>query len=113
MNLIETLDVISCIVLTPGLTFLGVAVWNAAIMPQQLRRPIALLMWMQAATCAAFLVGMILLVVELESIAHWLRAVLVGAQAITVTLVIVRTLRLHRVLTAVLIVTLTLALGGI
>jgi len=112
MSHTELLNVIACIVLTPGLTFLGVTVWNAVVMPEQLRQPISLLLWLQAATCSVFLIGMILRIVQLDLFTDWASAFLVGAQAITVVMVIVRMLRLHKHLAAILIVLLVLLLSG-
>ncbi len=112
MSHTELLNVIACIVLTPGLTFLGVTVWNAVVMPEQLRQPISLLLWLQAATCSVFLIGMILRIVQLDLFTDWASAFLVGAQAITVVMVIVRMLRLHKYLAAILIVLLVLLLSG-
>lgn len=77
--------------LIPGLAYLGVRVWNAAMMPEMLRRPIATILWLQSGIYTLFMVGLILL-----RFAHplsglvWLNTALIFLQALLVLRVLWR-----------------------
>ena len=43
MSIDEILRTIMYVLLIPGLAYLGVRVWNAVVMPEVLRRPIAVM----------------------------------------------------------------------
>ena len=48
MSIDEILRTIMYVLLIPGLAYLGVRVWNAVVMPEVLRRPIAVMLWLQS-----------------------------------------------------------------
>jgi hypothetical protein len=49
------------VLLIPGLAYLGVRVWNALVMPELLRKPIAMMLWLQAGIYTLFMAGLLFL----------------------------------------------------
>lgn len=82
----------------PGATYMGVRVWNGVIMPPELRRPIAIWLWLQAAIYAMFMVGLFLLRLWNPSQALlWFNTMLIGLQAATTIAAVVQVSRLRKV----------------
>lgn len=97
--------------LVAGSSYAGVKVWNAVIMPDSLRRPIAVFLWLQSAIYTMLMVS--LLLTTLGHSVHWLIWIttsLMGAQACTVIAVAVRMSRVRRLASLVLLPLLFLAM---
>ena len=86
MSIDEILRTIMYVLLIPGLAYLGVRVWNAVVMPEVLRRPIAVLLWLQSGIYTLFMVGLLTLRIMQRpaTVLLWLNTVLIMAQALLI-----------------------------
>lgn len=60
MSTDEVVRALSYAVMIAGFSYIGVRVWNAVMMPEMLRRPVAVLLWLQGAIYALIMVGLLL-----------------------------------------------------
>lgn len=105
-------DYIIMLLLVP---YVGVRVWNAAVMPDELRRPVAVFLWLQAAIYALLMVGLLLLRLwEPIPPLVWVNTVFIKLQMITVVVVALRMskLRKARLIQSVMLAFMALFLGG-
>lgn len=111
-ELIRTASYIVMILLVP---YVGVRVWNAVVMPDELRRPVAMFLWLQAAIYTLFMAGLLLLRLWQPSpLMLYVNTFFIVAQAITVLVVALRMSRLHRarLIQALVIGFMAMFLGG-
>mgnify|MGYP001297445185 CR=1 FL=1 len=103
-RLIEsTVLILGYAVLSPGAAAMGVMVWNAVVVPQGLRRPVALFLWLQAAIYTTLLVNSLdPLIIHLSFDLLLINAALVCAQALIGAMVIFQMFRLRKLLTSML-----------
>lgn len=103
------------IIITCG-GYLGIKVWNAVIMPEQLRKPVAMFIWLQSGIYALFMTGLFLLRLWQPSQALlWLNTALIGTQAAITLLVVFRVSRLRQarsLILAIIIVLTVLVIGA-
>ena len=95
--------------------YIGVRVWNAVVMPDELRRPVAMFLWLQAAIYTLLMTGLLLLRLwQPSAVLLWTNTALITLQAIVVLIVAVRMSRLRaaRLIQAVVIGFVALFLGG-
>ena len=116
---LEILLALFLIASPPMLGYLGVRVWNATIMPQILRRPVAVFLWLQGAINSLTLFYLLMIhlfpIKQFPSLA--LGTILVGLQTAVLLWVIIKLTQLHRMgmlnrLPAVLLSILFLFPGG-
>lgn len=97
MSVDEIMRVMAYTVLVPGTAYLGVRIWNAWVMPEELRKPIAMFLWVQASIYTLFMIGLLL-----TRLWHpipfllYINTVLIGTQAIMIVLVGFRVSRIKR-----------------
>lgn len=96
MSIDELARTASYIVIILFVPYIGVRVWNAVVMPDELRRPVALFLWLQAAIYTLLMAGLLMLRLWHPSpVALWINTFLIMAQALTVLVVALRMSRLH------------------
>lgn len=93
----EVIRTIAYIVMMPGLSYVGVRVWNAVIMPEELRRPVAITLWLQSAIYMLLMAGLLLtrLWQPVPGLLY-LNTIFILMQAAMIVLVCVRVSRLRR-----------------
>jgi len=107
MSADEVVRAMSYAVMIAAFGYIGVRVWNATVMPEMLRRPVALLLWLQGAIYALIMIGLLLL-----RLAHpvpallWVNTGLILTQALVCVFVMVKVFRRHaaRLLATVVVV---------
>lgn len=73
------------VLLIPGLAYLGVRVWNAVVMPEVLRRPIAVMLWLQSGIYTLFMVGLLSLRLwHSIPVLLWVNTALIAAQSLLI-----------------------------
>ena len=113
MSIDDVLRTIAYCVIIPGATYTGIRVWNAHVMPEHLRRPVAVFLFLQSAIYTLFMVGLILVRLWHPSPALlWINTVFVFSQAIIVIIVVLRLSRLRRAIVSVAFMLAALLLGG-
>ena len=94
MSTDEVIRALAYALMVASFAYIGVRVWNATMMPDLLRRPVAVLLWLQAAIYALIMIGLLLL-----RLAHpvpalvWLNTALITTQAVVCVYVIVQVFR--------------------
>ena len=114
MSTDEVIRALAYALMVASFAYIGVRVWNAAVMPDMLRRPVAVLLWLQAAIYSLIMIGLLLL-----RLAHpvpalvWLNTALITTQAVVCVGVIVQVFR-HQAerMIAVLLAVLMMVRGG-
>ena len=97
MSIDELIRTASYIVMILFVPYVGVRVWNAVVMPDELRRPVAVFLWLQAAIYTLFMAGLLLLRLWQGSpFMLWVNTFFIVAQAVVVLVVAVRMSKLHR-----------------
>jgi hypothetical protein len=97
VNSDEIIRAIGYCILIPGSAYVGVRIWNAAIMPDRLRRPVATFLWLQSAIYTLLMTGLFLSRLwHPQPALLWLNTFLIIAQACTVIIVLVRVSRIKR-----------------
>jgi len=89
----EVVRVFSYAGLIAAVAFIGVRVWNATMMPDLLRRPVAVILWLQASIYLLIMVGLLLL--RFHHVIPplvYLNTALIFAQAVTAWYVVVKML---------------------
>jgi hypothetical protein len=91
--------------LVSGASYAGVKVWNAVIMPDPLRRPIAVFLWLQSGIYTMLMISLLCTVLGcgIGSWLVWVTTTLMGAQACTVIAVAARVSRFRRFASLILI----------
>lgn len=115
MSIDELARTASYILMILFVPYIGVRVWNASVMPDELRRPVAVFLWLQAGIYTLFMAGLLLLRLwEPVPLMLWANTLFIVAQAIVVLVVAVRMAKLHaaRLIQAVVIGIVALFLGG-
>ena len=91
MSIDELIRTASYIVMIPFLPYIGVRVWNAVVMPDELRRPVAIFLWLQASIYTLIMAGLLLLRLWQPSfVLLYVNTTLIAAQAVIVLVVAVR-----------------------
>jgi len=111
-DMIRTASYIIIITLVP---YVGVRVWNAMVMPDELRRPVAVFLWLQAAIYTLFMAGLILVrLFQPSPFLLWINTIVIVAQALTVIVVALRMskLRASRLIQALVVGVMATFLGG-
>lgn len=104
----ELLRILFYCTLVSGGTFTGVKVWNASMMPHELRRPVAVFFWLQAAIYALLMISLLLTINGQSSPPlRWLNTILIGFQACTVLAVAVRAARFRKAMLPLITMVLT------
>ena len=86
-------DYIVMILVVP---YIGVRVWNAVVMPDELRRPVAMFLWLQAAIYTLFMAGLLLLRLwEPVPLLVWTNTLFIKVQMLVVVVVALRMSRMH------------------
>jgi len=86
-------DYIIIVLLVPHI---GVRVWNAVVMPDELRRPVAVFLWLQAAIYAFFMIGLLLLRLwQPSETMVWMNTILIKVQMLTAVVVAIRMSKMH------------------
>ena len=76
--------------------YIGVRVWNAVVMPDELRRPVAMFLWLQASIYTLLMTGLLLLRLWKPSpFMLYVNTALIATQSVTVIFVAVRMSRLR------------------
>ena len=113
MSIDDVLRTIAYIVIIPGATYTGVKVWNAHVMPEHLRRPVAVFLFLQSAIYTLFMVGLILVRLWHSVPALlWVNTAFIFSQAIVVAIVVLRLSRSRRAIVSVVFMLAALLLGG-
>lgn len=115
MSIDELARTASYILMILFVPYIGVRVWNAVVMPDELRRPVAMFLWLQAGIYTLFMAGLLLLRLwEPVPLMLWANTLFIVAQAIVVLVVAVRMAKLHaaRLIQAVVIGIVAMFLGG-
>lgn len=95
MSTDEMLVTVGFSLLIPGVTLVGILVWNAVVMPSMLRRPVAVLLWLQGVIYSTQMVSLLLLrLSEPSAVVAWIKAVAVLLQVMTVLVIIMRVYQL-------------------
>ena len=111
-ELIRTASYIVMILFVP---YIGVRVWNAVVMPAELRRPVALFLWLQASIYTLIMAGLLLLRLwQPSTLLLYVNTVLIAVQAVIVLVVALRMskLRKARLIQSVMLAFMALFLGG-
>ena len=111
-ELIRTASYIVMILFVP---YIGVRVWNAVVMPAELRRPVAVFLWLQASIYTLIMAGLLLLRLWQPSfVLLYVNTTLIAAQAVIVLVVALRMskLRKARLIQSVMLAFMALFLGG-
>lgn len=108
MGIDEIIRTVAYTVIIPGAAYTGVKVWNAHIMPEHLRRPVAVFLFTQSAIYTLLMAGLLLthLYRPMPPLL-WLNTVFIFSQAVTVTVVALRLSRLRNALLSVAFVVVT------
>jgi len=94
MSTDEVIRALAYALMVASFAYIGVRVWNATMMPDMLRRPVAVLLWLQASIYALIMIGLLLL-----RLAHpvpalvWLNTALITTQAVVCLYVLVQVFR--------------------
>lgn len=115
MSIDEILRTASYVCMILFVPYIGVRVWNAVVMPDELRKPVAVFLWLQAAIYTLFMAGLLLLRLwEPAPLMLWVNTVFIVAQAAIVLVVAVRMskLRKARLIQAVMLAFMANFLGG-
>lgn len=98
MSADEVVRTVAYIAMMPGLSYVGVRVWNAVIMPEELRRPVAVILWLQSAIYTLLMVGLLLTRLWQQPVPGllYLNTIFILMQAAMIVLVCVRVSRLRR-----------------
>lgn len=115
MSIDELVRSFAYVVMIPGLSLVGVFVWNSQVMSPSLRRPVALMLWLQACIYTLFMVGLLLLRLwEPSRMCLLLNTTLIISQAVTVWVVIfqVHRFRINRIVGLVVLAVVALFIGG-
>lgn len=108
MGIDEIIRTVAYTVIIPGAAYTGVKVWNAHIMPEHLRRPVAVFLFTQSAIYSLLMAGLLL-----THIYHpmppilWINTAFIFSQAVTVTVVALRLSRIRNALLSVAFVVVT------
>lgn len=111
----EIIRTLAYIVIIPLAGYVGVRVWNALIMPIDLRRHVAIFLWLQSAIYTMLMVGLLLLRLwHSVPILLWLNTVFIVSQAVVLIVVVVQANRVRaaRLLQALILLTTILILRG-
>ena len=96
MSIDELLRTASYVVMILLVPYIGVRVWNAVVMPDELRRPVAMFLWLQASIYTLFMAGLLLLRLwHSVPLLLWVNTAFIIAQAAIVLIVAVRMSRMH------------------
>lgn len=91
MSIDEILRTIMYVLLIPGLAYLGVRVWNAVVMPEVLRRPIAVMLWLQSGIYMLFMVDLLALRLwQPLPFLLWVNTVFIASQSLLIVYIGVR-----------------------
>lgn len=115
MSIDEILRTIMYVLLVPGLAYLGVRVWNAVAMPEVLRRPIAVLLWLQSGIYMLFMVGPLALRLwQPLPFLLWVNTVFIASQSLMIVYIGVRVWhnKIKPILSLVMLFVLTILLLG-
>lgn len=115
MSIDEILRTIMYVLLIPGLAYLGIRVWNAVVMPDVLRRPIAVLLWLQSGIYMLFMVGLLALRLwQLLPFLLWVNTVFIASQSLLIVYIGVRVWHneIKPILSLVMLFVLTILLLG-
>lgn len=97
MSIDELIRTASYIVMILFVPYVGVRVWNADVMPDELRRPVAVFLWLQAAIYTLFMAGLLMLRLWQPSpLALYVNTFFIVAQSVIVLVVALRMSKLHR-----------------
>ena len=96
MSIDELLRTASYVVMILLVPYVAVRVWNAVVMPDELRRPVAMFLWLQASIYTLFMAGLLLLRLwEPVPLLLWVNTAFIIAQAAVVLVVALRMSRMH------------------
>ena len=96
MSIDELLRTVAYIIMILFVPYVGVRVWNAVVMPDELRRPVAAFLWLQAAIYTLLMSGLLLLRLwQPQPVLIYVNTALITAQAAIVLLVALRMSRMH------------------
>ena len=96
MSIDELLRTVAYIIMILFVPYVGVRVWNAVVMPDELRRPVAMFLWLQAAIYTLFMAGLLLLRLwQAVPLLLWVNTAFIITQAIIVLIVALRMSRMH------------------
>ena len=115
MSIDEILRTIMYVLLIPGLAYLGVRVWNAVVMPEVLRRPIAVMLWLQSGIYTLFMVGLLSLRLwQPLPVLLWVNTSLIAAQSLTIVYIAYKVWhsKIKPILSLVMLFVLTIPLLG-
>jgi hypothetical protein len=115
MSIDEILRTVAYIIMILFVPYIGVRVWNAVVMPDELRRPVAVLLWLQAGIYTLFMTGLLLLRLwQASPFLLWVNTMLITAQAVIVLIVAMKMSKLHkaRLIQSVMLAFATLIIGG-
>jgi len=115
MSIDEILRTIMYVLLIPGLAYLGVRVWNAVVMPEVLRRPIAVMLWLQSGIYTLFMVGLLSLRLwQPWPVLLWVNTSLIAAQSLTIVYIAYKVWhnKIKPLLSLVMLLVLTILLLG-
>ena len=115
MSVDELIRTASYIVMILFIPYVGMRVWNAVVMPDELRRPVAVFLWLQAAIYTLFMAGLLLLRLwQASPLMLYVNTGFIVLQALTVLVVALRMskLRKARLIQSVLLAFMALFLGG-
>lgn len=115
MSIDEILRTIMYVLLIPGLAYLGVRVWNAVVMPEVLRRPIAVMLWLQSGIYTLFMVGLLSLRLwQPLPVLLWVNTSLIAAQSLMIVYIAYKVWhsKIKPLLSLVMLLVLTILLLG-
>jgi hypothetical protein len=115
MSIDEILRTIMYVLLIPGLAYLGVRVWNAVVMPEVLRRPIAVMLWLQSGIYSLFMVGLLALRLwQPLPVLLWVNTAMIASQSLLIVYIGVRVWhnKIKPILSLVMLFVLTILLLG-
>ena len=96
MSIDEIARTISYVVIILFVPYIGVRVWNAVVMPDELRRPVAAFLWLQASVYTLLMAGLLLLRLwQPVPLLLWVNTAFIIAQAAVVLVVALRMSRMH------------------
>lgn len=99
MDIDEIIRIVAYTVIIPGAAYIGVKVWNARIMPDHLRCPVSVFLFMQSAIYTLLMTGLLLThVYRPVPLLLWLNTMFIFSQAVTVTVVALRLFRIRHTL---------------
>lgn len=115
MSIDEILRTVAYIIMILFVPYVGVRVWNAVVMPDELRRPVAAFLWLQASIYTLLMSGLLLLRLwQPQPVLLYVNTALITAQAAIVLLVALRMSRLRRarLIQSIMLAFTALILGG-